>query len=286
MRSLLFTPANAARKIEKALASGADAVILDLEDSIPAGEKANARAGAREALAAAQAGGARIIVRVNGLASGETDADLDALAPLAPAAIMLPKSGGGEDVQHLSIKLAVREAQWGLADGSIGILPIATESAGAVLRLSSYKGASARLSALAWSAEDLTADLGAVANRLPGGEWTPPFALARNLALFAASAAGVPAIDAVFTDFRDAQSLRRECAQARRDGFSGKLAIHPDQVAIINEMFSPSHDELARARRIVEAFAAAPSAGALALDGAMIDAAHLAWAHRVLARLT
>ena len=168
MRSLLFTPANAARKIEKALASGADAVILDLEDSIPAGEKANARAGAREALAAAQAGGARIIVRVNGLASGEIDADLDALAPLAPAAIMLPKSGGGEDVQHLSIKLAVREAQWGLADGSIGILPIATESAGAVLRLSSYKGASARLSALAWSAEDLTADLGAVANRLPG----------------------------------------------------------------------------------------------------------------------
>ena len=146
-------------------------------------------------------------------------------------------------------------------------------------------GASARLAALAWSAEDLSADIGAIANRLAGGEWTPPFALARSLALFAASAAGVPAIDAVFTDFRDAQSLRRECAQARRDGFSGKLAIHPDQVAIINEMFSPSDDELSRARRIVEAFAAAPNAGALALDGAMIDAAHLAWARRMLARV-
>jgi citrate lyase subunit beta/citryl-CoA lyase len=228
--------------------------------------------------------GAQIIVRVNGLASGETEADLDALAPFAPIAIMLPKCAGGDDVQHLSIKLAVREAQWGLADGSIGVVPIATESADAVLRLSSYRGASARLRALAWSAEDLTASIGALANRLPGGEWTAPFALARNLALFAASAAGVPAIDAVFTDFRDAQSLRRECAQARRDGFSGKLAIHPGQVAIINEMFSPTADELDRARRIVEAFAASPKAGALALDGAMIDAAHLAWAKQVLAR--
>ncbi|MBX9759325.1 MAG: CoA ester lyase [Beijerinckiaceae bacterium] len=284
MRSLLFTPANSARKIEKALASSADAVILDLEDSIAPGAKDDARRGAREALSA-QGAGARIIVRVNGLASGELDADLEAIAPLAPFAIMLPKSSGGDDVQHLSVKLAVHEAACGLADGAIGVLPIATESADALFRLATYKGASARLAGLAWSAEDLAADIGAMTNRLPGGEWTGPFALARNLALFAASAAGVPAIDAVLTDFRDLQSLRRECAQARRDGFSGKLAIHPDQVAIINETFTPSDDEGARARRIVAAFAASPQSGALALDGAMIDAAHLAWARRVLARL-
>lgn len=284
MRSLLFTPANSARKIEKALASGADAVILDLEDSIAPGAKDDARRGAREALSAHSAG-PRLIVRVNGLASGELDADLEAVAPHAPFAIMLPKSMGGDDVQHLSVKLAVQEARCGLADGSIGVLPIATESAGALFRLSTYRGASARLAGLAWSGEDLAADIGAMANRLPGGEWTPPFALARNLALFAATAAGAPAIDAVFTDFRDLQSLRRECAQARRDGFCGKLAIHPDQVAIINETFTPSEDEALRARRIVAAFAAAPQSGALALDGAMIDAAHLAWARRVLARI-
>lgn len=285
MRSLLFTPADSARKIDKALRSGADAVILDLEDAVAPAAKETARSGARDALAARSVGGPRLIVRVNALASGEIEADLDAICEYAPYAIMLPKARGGDDAQHLSIKLAVREAQHGLPDGGIGILPIATESADALFRLGSYRGATARLCALAWSAEDLAAHVGALVNRLHGGGWTPPFALARNLALFAAVSAEIPAIDAVFVDFRDMQALRRECAEAKRDGFTGKLAIHPDQVAIINEMFAPSDDEMARAKRIVDAFAAAPSAGVLSLDGAMIDAAHLAWARRTLQQL-
>ena len=288
MRSLLFTPANSARKIDKALSCGADAVVLDLEDSIAPQAKADARRGARDALSAAlrpPSDGPRLIVRVNGLDSPEIEADLDAVVEFAPFAIMLPKARGGSDAQHLSVKLAVREAQCGLPDGSIGILPIATESADALFGLSSYRKSTPRLSALCWSAEDLTANLGALTSRLPDGAWTPPFALARNLALFAAASAGVPAIDAAFIDFRDTQTLRRECEQARRDGFSAKLAIHPDQVAIINDAFTPSPNELARARRIVEAFAAAPQTGALTLDGAMIDAAHLAWANRMLGRM-
>lgn len=282
MRSLLFTPADSARKIDRALRSGAHAVILDLEDSVAPSAKDEARRGAREALAARSPAGPKLIVRVNALASAEIEADLDAVAEFAPDAVMLPKARGGDDAQHLSIKLAVREARRGLPDGAIGILPLATESADALARLAGYRGATARLRALAWSAEDLAANIGAAANRLPGGGWTPPFALARNMALFAAASAGVPAIDAVLVDFRDMQALRRECAEARRDGFSGKLAIHPDQVATINEMFAPSEAEIARARRIVEAFAAAPSAGVLSLDGAMIDAAHLSWAKRTL----
>ena len=282
MRSLLFTPANSARKIEKALSCGADAVVLDLEDSVAPSQKEDARRGARDALMSAQANGPRVIVRVNGLASGEIEADLDAIAGLAPYAIMLPKARGGDDAQHLSTKLAVREAQYGLPDGSIRIAPIATESADALFRLASYRASTARLTALIWSAEDLMAIVGAQANRLPGGGWTPPFATARSLALFAAASAGVPAIDAAFVDFRDINALRRECGEARRDGFSGKLAIHPDQVAVINETFSPSQDELARARRIFEVFSASPDAGVLTLDGAMIDAAHLAWAKRTL----
>lgn len=282
MRSLLFTPANSPRKVERALASGADAVILDLEDSIAPGAKDDARRGARDALSAARGGAPRLIVRVNAVAGPHVEPDLDAVMEFAPAAIMLPKSRGAEDVQRLSVKIGVREAALGLPDGATGVMPIATESPDALFRLGGYQGASARLAALAWSAEDLTAAMGATTNRLPGGGWTPPLALARNLALFAAKAAGVPAIDAVFVDFRDAQSLRRECAEARRDGFSAKLAIHPDQVGFINEMFSPSDAETMRARRIVEAFAATPDAGVLSLDGAMIDAAHLAWAKRVL----
>jgi citrate lyase subunit beta/citryl-CoA lyase len=289
MRSLLFTPADSARKIARALCCGADAVILDLEDSVAPDAKDKARRGAREALNQSRGNGPKannpkLIVRVNGLESGEIETDLDAIVSCAPDAIMLPKARGGDDMQRLSVKLAVREAQCGLADGSIGALPIATESADALFRLSSYRDATARLTALAWSAEDLTASVGALFNRLPDGGWTPPFALARNMALFAAASAGVPAIDAAFTNYRDIQALRNECADARRDGFSGKLAIHPDQVAIINEMFAPTAAERSRAERIVEAFEASPGAGVLPLDGAMIDAAHLSWAKRVLGR--
>lgn len=284
MSCLLFVPANSPRMIARAVQSGAAWVILDLEDSVAAADKEAARRGAAEALQAHSSAGPRLMVRVNALDSGLIDADLDAVAPHAPSAIMLPKAMGGDDAQHLSVKIAVREAECGLPDGSIAILPIVTEVATALFRLAGYRGATRRLMGLAWGAEDLTGDLGAQTNRLPDGGFTPPFALARNLALFAAASAGVDAVDTVFTRFRDLEGLRRECLAARRDGFVAKMAIHPDQVAVINETFTPSPDEIARAQAIVDAFAARPEAGALSLDGAMIDSAHLRWAQRILAR--
>ncbi|MDB5571043.1 MAG: Citrate lyase subunit beta / citryl-CoA lyase [Hyphomicrobiales bacterium] len=284
MPALLFVPADSPRKIAKALGCGAATVILDLEDSVAPGAKERAREGAAEALRGRAPGGPRLVARVNGLDTGLIDADLDALVALAPDAIMLPKCEGGDDAQHLSVKLAVREAQCGAPDGAIGLLPIVTETAAAMFRLGSYRGATRRLRGLAWGAEDLAAAIGAQTNRSPDGAYTPPFALARNLTLFAASSAGVEAIDTVYADFRDPEGLRRECLAARRDGFCGKMAIHPDQVAIINEAFAPAPGEIARAQAIVAAFAQAPDSGALSLDGAMIDRPHLLWAQRVLAR--
>ena len=286
MRSLLFVPADSPRKFEKALTSGADAVILDLEDSVAPTAKANARA-----MIAEYAGRLRaiehaphLIIRINALDSAECDADIDAVCVHAPFAIMLPKAAGGADVQHLGAKLAVREAETGISDGSISIVPIATEHAQGVLNLASYRGASRRLFALTWGAEDLSADLGAAANRDGSGAFTPPFALARNLMLFAAASAGVQAIDTVFTNFRDPAGLAEECDCARRDGFTGKMAIHPDQVAIINSAFTPTRTEIARAQAIVAAFADNPGGGVMSIDGRMIDRPHLIWAQRLLAR--
>lgn len=287
MRSLLFVPADSERKLAKGLACGADALILDLEDSIAPQEKQKARESAVAFVAAhrGKSGAPRLIVRVNALDSGHADADIDAVAPHRPDAIMLPKAGGGADVQHLSVKLAVREAEAGIEDGAIGIIPIATEHAAAMFSLGSYRGSSRRLAGMTWGAEDLAADIGASRNRLDDGSFAPPFALARNLMLFAAAAAEVDAIDTICASFRDADLLRRECAQAQQDGFVAKMAIHPDQVAIINEAFTPSADAVVRAQRIVEAFAATPDAGVLAIDGQMIDRPHLRNAQRLLARV-
>lgn len=286
MRSLLFVPADSPRKLEKALTSGADAIILDLEDSVAPAAKAEARAAIAEHAAKlrAMAQAPRLIVRINALDSEHCAADIDAVCAHSPYAIMLPKASGGADVQHLGAKLAVREAENGLADGAINILPIATEHAQAVLNLASYRGASRRLIALTWGAEDLSADIGAAANRDEQGAFTPPFALARNLMLFAAASAGVQAIDTVFTNFRDPAGLANECDHARRDGFTGKMAIHPDQVAIINSAFTPSRADIARAQAIVQAFADNPAGGVMAIDGRMIDRPHLIWAQRLLAR--
>lgn len=286
MRSLLFVPGDDARKLARALACGADAVILDLEDSVAPGAKALARervaAFLREAREAQTR--TRLYVRVNPLAGGLVDADLDAVMPQAPHGIVLPKSLNGASVQQLGVKLAVREARHELPDGATRVLPIATESARAMFGLGSYAGCSARLEGLSWGAEDLSADLGALAARLPDGGYAPPYQVARAMALFAAVAAGVTPIDTVFPAFRDLAGLRADAAAARRDGFEAKLAIHPDQVAVINEVFTPSAPELARAQAIVDAFAEAPQAGVVALEGQMLDAPHLARARKVLAR--
>jgi citrate lyase subunit beta/citryl-CoA lyase len=284
LRSALFVPADDERKLAKALACGADALIIDLEDSVAAEARERARRVAAEFLRAAPRQRPRLFVRVNPLDSGLVDADLDAVMPAAPDGIVLPKSLDGASVQQLGVKLAVREALFGLTDGATRILAIATESARALFGLAHYRGCSPRLEGLAWGGEDLSADLGAESNRLPDGAYAGPYRLARELALFGAAAAGVAPIDCVFTNFRDLDGLRDEAIAARRDGFSAKMAIHPAQVAIINEVFAPSAAAIAHARAVIAAFAASPGAGVVALDGEMLDRPHRLRAERILAR--
>ncbi|MBN9443465.1 CoA ester lyase [Bosea sp. (in: a-proteobacteria)] len=286
MRSLLFVPGDSPKKQQKGLESGADALILDLEDSVALDAKPQARAITLDFLRTARAlpSRPRLIVRINGLTTGLSEADLDAVMPGAPDAIMLPKSEGGIDVGHLAAKIAVREAEADLPDGATGILPIATENGKGVFGLGTYARASHRLMALTWGAEDLSADLGAETNRLENGSYADPYRLARTLTLFGASAAQVDAIDSVFTNFRDEAGLRAECVAARRDGFTGKMAIHPAQVAPINEVFAPSPEALAKAEQIIALFAANPGAGVIGLHGEMLDRPHLIRAERLVAR--
>jgi len=286
MRSLLFVPGDSPKKQQKGLEIGADALILDLEDSVALDAKPSAREITRAFLDATRALPKRplLIVRINGLATGMSDADLDAVMPGAPDAIMLPKSEGGADVGHLAAKIAVREAECDLPDGTTRILPITTENAKGIFGLGSYSRSSHRLMALTWGAEDLSADLGAETNRLEDGSYTDPYRLARSLTLFGATAAQVDAIDTVFTSFRDEAAFRAECLASRRDGFTGKMAIHPAQVAPINEIFSPSPAALAKAEQVVALFAANPGAGVIGLDGEMLDRPHLIKAERLLAR--
>jgi citrate lyase subunit beta/citryl-CoA lyase len=287
VRSLLFVPGDSARKLDKAMQSGADALILDLEDSVAPSNKAAARQVTAEFMAATahEPNRPRLIVRVNALTTGMTDADLDGVMAGAPDAILLPKTVGGADVAHLGAKLAVREAEHGLADGGTGIIALATETAAGVFALGSLAGSSRRLSGVTWGGEDLSAVVGAEANRGADGLYTDPYRIARALALFAAAAAEVDAIDSVYTNFRDLDGLAAECREARRDGFVAKMAIHPAQVAVINEAFTPSPDAVARARRIVDAFEANPDAGVVGIDGEMVDMPHLKRAQRLLARV-
>ena len=286
MRSLLFVPADSPRKLAKALTCGADALIIDLEDSVAAAAKATARNAARDFLrdAGKTAGGPRLFVRINALDSGLADDDLDAVMAAAPEAIVLPKALAGSDVQHLGVKLAVREAENGLTDSATRILVIATETAASIFAMGSYAGASRRLMGLAWGAEDLSADLDAPVSRLDDGTYTAPYLLARSLTLFAAAAAGVEAVDAIHSKFHDLAALRLECEMAARDGFTAKMAIHPGQVPVINEIFTPSPQALGRARAIVAAFAANPGVGVIGLGGEMLDRPHLKRAERLLAR--
>jgi citrate lyase subunit beta/citryl-CoA lyase len=286
MRSLLFVPADSPKKLDKAMTTGADALIVDLEDSIALDGKARGRESAAAFLKEAMATTPRpyLLVRVNGLQTGFADADLDAIAPANPDAIMLPKAEGGASVIHADAKLAVREALSGLPDGHIKILPLATETAASLFVAGTYAEASARLLALTWGAEDLSADLGAQANRDAQGRFLDPYRLARVLCLAGAAAARVPAIDTVYVDFRNGDGFRRDCEEAVRDGFLGKLAIHPAQVPIINEVFTPSAKSIEQARAVVEAFAAKPGAGVVGIDGLMYDRPHLARAEQLLAR--
>jgi citrate lyase subunit beta/citryl-CoA lyase len=286
MRSLLFVPADSARKLDKGMVSGADAIIIDLEDAIAPEAKSGARRSAADFLksAARETKRPRLLVRVNGLETGLIDEDLDAIVASRPDAIMLPKAEGGASVILADAKLCVREAMAGLPDGQIGIVAIATETAASLFAVNTFRGASARLSGLTWGAEDLSVDLGADANRDASGRFLDPYRLARALCVVGAASAQVQAYDTVTVDFRNVEALRREAQEARHDGFSGKMAIHPAQVEIINEVFTPNAEALAKARAIVAAFEAQPSKGTVAIEGVMYDRPHLARAKRLLAR--
>ncbi|MBV8474174.1 MAG: CoA ester lyase [Hyphomicrobiales bacterium] len=286
MRSLLFVPGDDEKKLAKALASGADALIVDLEDSVALAAKPAARRTTAAFLTEARGGSPRprLYVRVNPLGGGLTDDDLEAVMPAQPDGIMLPKSLAGASVQQLGAKLAVREAELDLPDGATRILAIATETAQALFGFATYQGCSRRLDGLAWGGEDLSADLGAETNRLADGSFAAPYRLARTLTLVGAVAAGVAPIDSVYTSFRDLAGLRQEALEARRDGFTAKMAIHPAQVPVINEVFTPSPEAIAHARAVIAAFAAQPGAGVVSLDGQMLDLPHWTRAKKVLAR--
>lgn len=285
MRSLLFVPGDSEKKLAKGFASGADVVIVDLEDSVSQNNKAAARQVACEFILANRAATQSLVyVRVNDLTTGLTDDDLAAVVRAAPDGVMLPKSNGGVDVQHLATKLRVREAESGLPDGAIRILPLITETAAGVLATCTYAGASSRLVAVTWGAEDLSAAIGAHSARDEAGIYTDVFRLARTMTLLAASASGVDAIDTVFPAFRDMAGFETECREAMRDGFTGKMAIHPDQVPVINAAFTPTQDEIAKSQAIVNAFAAAGNPGVVGINGKMYDRPHLRLAERLLAR--
>jgi citrate lyase subunit beta / citryl-CoA lyase len=284
MRSLLFVPADGGAKLDKALASGADAVIVDLEDSIVPERKEDARKRTLEFLQAQRAkkDRPRLLVRINGLDTGLTDADLDAIVPGAPDAVLFPKAEGGVSVVHLDAKLTAREAQAGLPEGSIKILAQSVETAAGLFSAGTYKNCSARLIGMTWGPEDLSSELGAEANREADGTLTEPYRIARAMCLFGAAAAKVPAIETIHVDFRNPDVLRADTELARRDGFAGRLAIHPAQVPVINAVFAPTQEQIEKARTIVAAFAAKPGAGTVGIDGKMYDRPHLARAQALL----
>ena len=279
-RSFLFVPGDSERKLAKARESAADALIIDLEDSVAS----SARPAARTLLGEFLGNDAdmELWVRINPLQSEDALLDLRAAYPGAPAGIVLPKAAGARDVEELSQLLDALESEHGIPLGQTRVLPIVTERPDALFRLHEYAACGERLVAMSWGAEDLSAAVGASRNRDDDGQWLPPYQLARSLCLFGAAGAGVAAIDTVFTNFSDAAGLERYASDARRDGFSGMLAIHPAQVDAINAAFTPAATEIERAQRIVALFAATPEAGTLGMDGEMIDKPHLVQAQRIL----
>ncbi|HMD65395.1 MAG TPA: CoA ester lyase [Stellaceae bacterium] len=280
MRSLLFVPADSERKLARAPQSGADGLILDLEDSVVPANRPLARRQACDFLAGDGSANFRRYVRINPLSSGVALDDLAAVVPGKPDAILLPKCEP-QDLLTLDHYLSALEAASALPQGSIRVIAIATETPAAMFALGGYRGVSPRLEAITWGAEDLAACLGGNNRRLDG-IYDDVYRLARSLCLLGAAAAGVTPIDTIYTDFKDEAGLAAECAAARRSGFTAKMAIHPAQIPVINRAFSISEEELAWARQVVQAFAANPDAGTIALDGKMVDKPHLTLARRLL----
>ena len=283
LKSLLFVPGDSEKKMAKAASTGADALLLDLEDAVAQDRLPVARGMVLDYLKHHDRANQQVWVRINPLDTALSLPDLVAVMPGKPDGIVLPKPLNADAVRQLDHFLSALEQREGIAHGHTRILPVATEVAGALFQLDSYAGCSPRLAGLTWGAEDLATDIGATTNKKDNGEFDEAFVLARSLCLLAASHAGVQAIDTLNVDFRNFDSLQADVQRARRQGFSGKLAIHPDQVAIINAGFTATPQELQHAQRIVDAFAQAGGAGAVQLGGKMIDKPHLTQALRMLA---
>ncbi len=271
LRSLLFVPGDRSERFDKALTSGADAVILDLEDSVSAQNKPLARDAVHD-FVTRRATDATLVIRINPLTTSACEDDLVALCDINPSAIMLPKAEGAASVRQLAGRLS----------STVPILPIATETPAAIFEIGSYRDVASHLFGLTWGAEDLPAAIGAATAREADGRYTAPYELARSLVLFGAHAAAVPAIETVYPDFRDLDGVAAYAARARRDGFSGMMAIHPSQVEPINHAFTPDAAEIAWAEKVVAAFATSPDTGVIQIDGRMLDMPHLKLAKRIL----
>ena len=282
LRSLLFVPGDSEKKLAKSISTSADALILDLEDSVSHDRTAIARSMVSEFLKAHSNRAQQLWVRINPLQTPLALHDLVAVMAGKPDGIMLPKPLNAKDAQQLDHCLSALEVREGLELGSTRIIPVATEVVGALFDLQSYAGATPRLQGLTWGAEDLATALGATSNRNEQGDFTFTYQLARSLCLLASAHAEVQAIDTLSVDFKDMKALAADVQNARREGFSGKLAIHPDQVEVINQGFTPSANDISHAQRIVDAFAQAQGAGAVQLDGKMVDKPHLTQALRLL----
>lgn len=281
MRSWLFAPGDSERKMTKASDSAADIVLLDLEDSVSPENKPAARTAVADFLKTRE-DKHRIWVRVNPLRSGEIEADLDAIMGAAPGGLFLPKAEGKADVEALDAMLTIREAEYGIQNRSTHVAALVTETPKAMFHCGDYEGAP-RLVAMSWGAEDLSSALGARVQHRPDGSYMPMYEMARNLCLLGAVAAGCAPIETVMPEFRDLDKLRERALMVRGQGYRGMLAIHPAQVDVINEAFTPSAEEIAHARAIVQAFADNPGAGTVGLEGQMLDRPHLALAERLLA---
>lgn len=286
MRSMLFVPADSEKKLAKSLTSPADVLILDLEDSVAASRRPEARKLIAAWMPEARRAGikAKLYVRINPLDSTDWEADLAGVMASGPDGVILPKPYSGEEVHKLSIALGHAERTQNLTAGHTKILPIVTETPMSVLQLHTYVGSSSRLVAMSWGAEDLGAVVGSLANRDEHNNWTSPYRMVRDLCLMTASAAQCEPIDTVYVNFRDTAGLIAEAKAAKRDGFTGKMAIHPDQVAPINEVFTPSSAEIDHAKAVTAAFENAGNMGVASLNGMMLDRPHQKLAARVLAR--
>lgn len=289
VRSMLFVPGDSERKLDKALGTGADALIIDLEDAVSDSRKALARelTGAFLDSRGASSAEPQLWVRVNPLTSPYALADLAAVVRATPAGIVVPKIDGPQDLTTISNHLDALEVAYGVAPGSVKLLPVVTETPAAALNLAAMGAnpGSSRVYGFTWGAEDLSAAVGASTNLAAGGTWAPTYLLVRSQTLLAAAAAGVHAVETLFVDITDVDGLMSATRAARREGFTGRIAVHPRQVEVINEAFTPSAEEVDFAQRVVEAFASGDT-GTAALDGKMLDAPHLRQAHQLLASVS